>query len=171
MVTRRRLAWLRITAWVVDWLCILVLAVMLVPIGLVVHGLELPVWALNLGSFLLLVLPATLWLAWRESARGATPGKRLRGLMVVSARTGRQVSFRRALARNALKVTVPWELGHTVAYGFATEADPGAWLIVVSIVLYAVVLVWIAGLFARVSPYDALAGTRVVLTSGDQNIS
>jgi len=164
MVTRRRLAWLRITAWVVDWLCILVLAVVLVPIGLVVRGLELPVWALNLGSFLLLVLPATLWLAWRESARGATPGKRLRGLMVVSARTGRQASFGRALVRNGLKVTVPWELGHTVAYGFATESDPGVWLIVVSIVLYAVVLVWIAGLFARVTPYDAIAGTRVILT-------
>ncbi|MEV0802361.1 RDD family protein [Kribbella sp. NPDC050281] len=165
MVTRSRLAWLRITAWLVDWLCILVLALALVPIGLAVRGLELPVWALNLGSFLLLVLPATLWLAWRESARGATPGKRLRGLMVVSVRTGRRVSFGRALARNVLKVTVPWELGHTVAYGFATEAEPGGWLIVVSIVLYAVVLVWIAGLFARVSPYDAMAGTRVTLTS------
>lgn len=161
------MAWLRITAWLIDWLCILVLALALVPIGLAVRGLELPVWALNLGSFLLLVLPATLWLAWRESARGATPGKRLRGLTVVSARTGRRVSFWRALARNALKVTVPWELGHTVAYGFATEADPGAWLIVVSIVLYAVILVWIAALFTRVSPYDAMAGTRVNLMSSD----
>lgn len=165
------MAWLRITAWLIDWLCILVLALALVPIGLAVRGLELPVWALNLGSFLLLILPATLWLAWRESARGATPGKRLRGLMVVSARTGRRGSFWRALARNALKVAVPWELGHTVAYGFATEADPGAWLIVVSIVLYAVVLVWIAALFTRVSPYDAMAGTRVSLMSSNLSTS
>ncbi|TCC45315.1 hypothetical protein E0H75_31395 [Kribbella capetownensis] len=45
----------------------------------------------------MLVLPATLWLAWRESVRGATHGQRLRGLMVVSARTGQRVSFGQAL--------------------------------------------------------------------------
>jgi len=163
MVSRWRMAWLRIAAWAVDWLCILIWAAVLVPVGLLVRGLDLPVWALNLGSFVLLVLPATLWLAWRESARGATPGKRLRGLVVVTARGGGPVSFARALGRNALKIAVPWELGHTVAYGFATQPDPAAWLIAVSILLYAVLLVWLGSLFFPVSPYDALAGTRVEL--------
>jgi len=166
MKTRGQLAWPRITAWLVDWLCILIWALALVPVGLLVRGHDLPVWALNVGAFLVLIFPVTLWLAWRESARGATPGKRLRGLLVVSAQSGGSASFGRTLTRNVLKLTVPWELGHTVAYGFATQSDPGVWLIAVSIILYAVVLVWLASLFRRISPYDAIAGTRVERRSG-----
>ncbi|MEV5967279.1 RDD family protein [Kribbella sp. NPDC051952] len=163
-MTRGRLAWLRITAWVIDWLCISAWALVLVPLGLLLRGVDLPVWILNAGSFLILVLPVTLWLAWRESARGATPGKRLRGLAVISTRTGRKPTFLRALSRNALKVALPWELGHTVAYGFATQPSPEPWLITLTIIVSVVMLTWLSSLFFPVSPYDALARTAILPT-------
>jgi hypothetical protein len=60
----RQLAWRRLTAWLVDWLCILILPAVLVPIGLPVHsaGVDVPGWVLNLGAFLILIVPVTCWL-------------------------------------------------------------------------------------------------------------
>jgi hypothetical protein len=42
----RQLAWRRLTAWLVDWLCIPILPAVLVPIGLLVHsaGVDVPGW-------------------------------------------------------------------------------------------------------------------------------
>jgi uncharacterized RDD family membrane protein YckC len=156
----KQLAWSRIVAWLIDWLCILILPALLVPVGLLLRNADLPVWSLNAGAFVVLIVPVTCWLAWCESGeRQATPGKRVRNLQVVGA-NGR-ITFRRALLRNTLKVAVPWELGHTVAYGFASGSD-GAWLIVVTIVVYAVLIAWFVSLFFQRSPYDVLSGTRVV---------
>lgn len=162
-------AWPRIGAWLIDWLWILLGLAALVPLGLVLRTWE---WTLGAGAwnaltFVITVLPVTLWLAWREAApRGATPGKRRRGLRVVDDR-GALVPFRRTLARNVVKVAIPWELGHTVAFGFATtEVDqaPPAWLAVSGVVVYAVMGWFVASLFvgSRRTPYDRLSGTRVV---------
>jgi uncharacterized RDD family membrane protein YckC len=46
---------------------------------------------------------------------GATPGKRLFGLRVRLLQAG-DVGWRLAAVRNALKVALPWELGHTAAF-------------------------------------------------------
>ena len=81
----RQLAWRRLTAWLVDWLCILILPAVLVPIGLLVHsaGVDVPGWVLNLGAFLILIVPVTCWLAWCESGTrsptGSRPAPRARG--------------------------------------------------------------------------------------------
>lgn len=156
----KQLAWRRLTAWLIDWLCILILPALLVPVGLLLRNADLPAWGLNLGALVVLIVPVTLWLAWCESSeRQATPGKRVRDLQVVGP-NGR-ITFSRAVLRNALKVAVPWELGHTVAYGFANGSD-GAWLIILTVLVYAVLIAWSASLFFQRTLYDVLSGTRVV---------
>lgn len=170
--TRREslaLAWRRITAWSIDWLWILVLPVLLLPIGVILYrtGVRLPTAAWNVLSFVILVAPVTFWAAWRESGRfQATPGKRVRGLVVVGARSMRPAGFGRALLRNSLKIALPWELGHTVAFAFATasaERIPG-YVMVLTILVYVIMFGWLGTLFlpsAR-TPYDLLSGTRVI---------
>jgi uncharacterized RDD family membrane protein YckC len=161
------LTWRRLTAWWIDWLCILILPAVLVPIGLLIQhsGAEVSAWVLNLGAFLILIVPVTCWLAWCEAGvRQATPGKRVRGLKVVDG-SGERLGLGRALLRNALKVAMPWELGHTVAYGFA-RGDEGAWLTVLTVLVYAVLIAWFATLLRSRTLYDVLSGTRVVRAPG-----
>jgi uncharacterized RDD family membrane protein YckC len=165
------MGWLRVSAWLIDWVCVVVWAGLLVPVGLLVRRFEVPVWGVDVGSFFVLIVPVTVWLAWWESMRGATPGKWRRGVAVVSVRSGRKVSFGRAVVRNVLKVAVPWELGHTVAFGFASQADPQPWLLGLSLVLYGVLLWWMVSLFVGVSPYDVVAGTRVTWTGAASRLS
>ncbi|MCT9929827.1 RDD family protein [Planotetraspora sp. A-T 1434] len=161
-------AWHRIAAWLIDWLLILILPLLLVPVGVALYmaGLRLPIGLWNLISFLLLIAPVTLWCAWRESGRfQATPGKRAKGLIVVDAHSGRPIGFGRALLRNAAKIALPWELGHTVAYGFATAArNPSESLMVLTIIVYVIMFAWLGALFlpSTRTPYDLLGGTRVV---------
>jgi uncharacterized RDD family membrane protein YckC len=115
--TGTRTAVTRIVAWALDWLVISAYAGALVPLGvfLLDRGFRLPPAGWNALAFGLLVLPTTVWLAaWERGVRGATPGKRLLGLRTAGF-DGRRLGGRRALARNALKVALPWELGHTAA--------------------------------------------------------
>lgn len=167
-VGSRAPAWRRMTAWAIDWLWILILPVLLVPVGVILYrtGLRLPAWTWNLISLLVLITPVTLWAAWRESGRfQGTPGKRVRGLVVVDARSARPVGFGRALLRNAVKIALPWELGHSVAFGFAEAGEriPG-YLMILTILVYVVVFGWIGSLFlaSTRTPYDLLSGTRVI---------
>lgn len=66
---------------------------------------------------------ATVVAAWRESRSepAVTPGKRWQGLSVVAAGGGTP-RLNRALLRNAVKIGVPWQLGHVVAIGAAYGA-------------------------------------------------
>ena len=63
---------------------------------------------------------ATLVAAWRESQSepAATPGKRWQELSVGRAGGGTP-SLPRALLRNAVKIGIPWQLGHVAAMGAA----------------------------------------------------
>lgn len=65
--------------------------------------------------------------ARQESGRGSTWGKR-REALAVTGTDGAAVPFDRALWRNAVKITVPWQLGHVVAigaaYGGYEDGDP-----------------------------------------------
>ncbi len=60
---------------------------------------------------LALTVPVTLGLAWSESSRRTTPGKRRLGLRVEGAGAA-DLSYHRALIRSAVKVALPWELAH-----------------------------------------------------------
>ena len=102
-----------------------------------------------------------------ESGRlGATPGKRLLGLQVRALREG-DVGRRLAAARNALKVALPWELGHTAAFLLADPEASGSTVLVgmASAVIACIIAAgYVASLFIGTgrTPYDHAAATRVV---------
>jgi uncharacterized RDD family membrane protein YckC len=164
--TVTRLAGRRIVAWVIDWLIISVYAAALVPVGLLLarHSIHLSAWGWNAVAFVILIVPVTVWLATWEST-AATPGKRALGLRVRSSRE-EGIEWPRALARNALKVALPWELGHTAAFLLA-ERDAGpatAGLgIAAAILAYAIAGAYVVSLFIRSgrTPYDHATATHV----------
>lgn len=121
-------------------------------------------------------LLAALLAARREARDGTTPGKR-RHRLLLTKRTGVPVTFGRALARNGLKIAVPWQLGHMVAIGAASggfdRRDPltlGA-----ASVTYPLLAAMIAGavLGDGRTIHDRLSGTRVVgtATAGPSSIT
>ncbi len=164
--------WNRLLAWILDWLCILVWVAIVAVVGAVMYltgvtrGID-PVVG-NFVGFVTLIAPVTLALAWCESsAREATPGKRVRRLTVLSTGKGGRVRFPRALLRNALKVALPWELGHTVAFTLAAGSGVvPVWLIPIAALTYALPIVYIVTLFVGDGRtlYDRLAGTVVTLS-------
>ena len=166
---RYPLAWRRLAAWAVDWLIISAYAVALVPLGLLLvdRSVRLPSLGWNAASFLVLIVPTTVWLAaWESGRSGATPGKRLLGLRVRVLGEG-DVGWPRAAARNALKVALPWELGHTAAFLLADpEASGSTVLIGMASGVLACVLAasYVAALFIGTgrTPYDHATATRVV---------
>jgi uncharacterized RDD family membrane protein YckC len=156
-----RLAGRRVAAWGIDWLIISLYAGALVPVGLLLveHSVRLSPMGWNAVSFVILIVPATVWLAACEAReRGATPGKRLLRLRVRTLRGGR-LGWRRALARNAIKIALPWELGHTGAFLLA-DLRTGPVLNVIGMasacVACALAAGYVAALFigAGRAPYD-----------------
>jgi hypothetical protein len=171
----------RLLAWLVDWLVILVWVGVVASVGVPLYlaGMTrgLPIVALNFVSFGALALPVTIGLALLESSpRRASIGKRIRRLAVVRATTGARVSFRRALGRNALKVALPWTIGHIAVYGIVSSAPAGSvppLIAAITALAYAVPILWVVSLFigAGVTPYDRVCGTSVVssaMAGGDR---
>jgi len=165
---RTTLPWRRLVAWGVDWLIISLYAGALVPLGLWLHehSVQLPPLGWNAVSFVILVVPATVWsTAWEARGSGATPGKRLLGLRVRTLHGGR-AGWRRAAVRNALKIALPWELGHTAAF---LLADPGTGPslgrigIACAFVACGLAAVYVAALFIGRgrTPYDRASATTV----------
>lgn len=148
----------RLAAFGVDWLLIIGYAALLVPLGLLIGDRVsgLPSWSVNAGAFVLLILPATVWLAaWERGGWCATPGKRLLGLRVPGA-----IGWRRSLIRNGLKLALPWELGHTSVYAFTAGSDAVG--IVCAVAAYGLLFVYLGyAVFSGRTPYDRLAGTTV----------
>ena len=167
-----RYPWNRLLAWGIDWLCIVVWVAITAAVGVplylsgVTTGLSLV--ALNVIASLILVVPVTLGLAGLESsAREGSPGKRARRLRVVRFGTGARVSWRRTLARNALKVAVPWTIGHAAAFNIVASSGASTvpvqvWLL--TAVAYALPILYVMTLFVGSgrTPYDRIAGTTVV---------
>jgi uncharacterized RDD family membrane protein YckC len=157
----------RVAAFLIDWLCIIAYAVVLVPFGVALTraGIDLSPWVLNAGAFLILIVPATVWLAgWERGGRGATPGKRLLKLRVIGRRPDASLGWSRSLARSALKLALPWELGHTSGYAFASGADAAG--IVCSLLAYGLLFVYLGFSFVGTgrTPYDLITDSRVVDT-------
>jgi uncharacterized RDD family membrane protein YckC len=119
----------------------------------------------QLVAFAVLTLPVTGWFAaWEATPRGATPGKRLLGLQVLTTDHG-GLSLPRSLSRTALKFTIPWELAHTAVWNMLVW--PGDPSIAVDTLLLGVanaaIAVYLVSLFvgSRRTPYDRVVGTSV----------
>ncbi|MGI5190783.1 RDD family protein [Promicromonospora sp. CA-289599] len=162
-------AWRRIVAWLVDWLCFLVWLALVAAIGipLYVAGMtgQWSVVTTNVVSALVTAVPLTIFLAVLESGqRQASVGKRVLGLKVVAAGDGGRLSFASALLRNALKVAVPWTIGHAAAITLvgSTTISPG--IVTLTAAAYILPLVYVVTLFVREgrTPYDRAGGARVV---------
>lgn len=162
--------WPRIGAWLMDWLFIAIYLAVLAGVGYLAGT---PEWDLDPLSatflaFAVSVLPVVLWLAWWEAGpRSATPGKRLLHLRVVAADGGAPIGFGQALVRNAVKVGIPWQLGHVIFAWFAIN-DPAEgmpfWLLAVVAVDYVLMFWFLGALFVgqRRPPYDRFARSRVI---------
>ncbi len=114
------LAGARARAYLVDCATSLGVAAAMVPFGAAAHRAG---WGAH-RSFVLGVsavppLLATVLAARQEAGpRAGTPGKRREGLVVTTG-SGAPVPLARALVREAVKIGVPWQLGHVVAVGAA----------------------------------------------------
>lgn len=147
----------------------LVIPAVLVPLGLLLarQGVGLSPLVVNGIGLVLVIAPATTWAAWWEARpRGATPGKRWRRLTVYDERTQGLPSGQQSFARNVIKIAAPWELGHTVALGYASTGagDVPAWLWALTVIIYGWLL---ANLVLLIIPshkplHDRLARTVVV---------
>lgn len=164
-------AWRRIVAWLVDWLCFLVWLALVAAIGIPLYLAGVTgQWSAvttNVVSALVTAVPLTIFLAVLESGtRQASVGKRVLGLKVVTARDGGRLSFASALLRNALKIAVPWTIGHAAAIALvgsgSTTVGPG--LVALIAAAYVLPLVYVVTLFVGEgrTPYDRAGGARVV---------
>ena len=164
--------WNRLLAWGIDWLCILAWVAITSAVGIplfrsgVTTGLSFAV--LNVIAAVILVVPVTLGLACLESSRHeASLGKRALRLRVVRFGTGAPVSWWRALARNAMKVAVPWTIGHAAVFGIVSTGSRGTvplqvWLLTAA--AYALPIAYVITLFVGSgrTPYDLITGTAVM---------
>lgn len=164
-------AWRRIVAWLVDWLCFLVWLALVAAIGIPLYlsGMtgQWSAVTTNVVSALVTAVPLTVFLAVLESGkRQASVGKRVMGLKVVGVRDGGRLSFTSALLRNALKIAVPWTIGHAAAIALvgsgSTTIDPG--LAILTAASYVLPLIYVVTLFVGEgrTPYDRASGARVV---------
>jgi len=162
----------RILAWLIDWALILgwaaIVAAVSVPLYLAGVTSSWGNLELNLVAALVLVLPTTIVMAVQEAGpRQATIGKRARRLRVVEARTGGTVTFLRALTRNAVKVAVPWLIGHAAVYaivGSSGDDTVPPWAVVLTVGSYVLPISYVVSLVVGGgrTPYDWLSGTKVV---------
>ena len=159
------LAGRRGAAYLLDAVGYLGVALATVPIGLAVQAAGPPSRTVVLALSAIPPVVATVWAARAESARGATWGKRRLGLRVV-ADDAAPLTFARGLVRNAVKIAVPWQVGHVLAVGAAfgrfDEMDPltlGA-----GILTYPLLgaMIWAVAWGAGRGLHDRVARTRVV---------
>jgi uncharacterized RDD family membrane protein YckC len=123
--------------------------------------------ALNGIGAAIIIAPVTLALAGFEaSGKEGTPGKRVRRLAVVDVRTGARVSYPRSLGRNALKIALPWLIGHSAAFALAESGStgtvsPAIWAL--TVFAYVIPLLYLIALFVGSgrTPYDRISGTVV----------
>lgn len=159
------LLWRRVAAYLLD---VALLFAVLAPLAFLVKQLtgfvpETPAatWRLQLLEF---SLPSWCYFAIADaSARGATLGKRLLGLRVVTT-AGERLAPGRAFARTALKL-LPWELSHLFAFALGERFGEltllqSSGLVVANLLALAWLLLAIASRGAT-SAHDRIVATRV----------
>jgi len=165
-----RMPWRRIAAWLIDWLCILgwVAVTAAVGVPLYLAGVIAPsgLLLLNVIGAVVIVIPVVLGASFFESGkRAATPGKRALRLRVESHGAG--PSLPRAVARNALKLGVPWLIGHAAAFAISTQSAShsgvSAAIWTLTGFAYLLPIAYVVSLFlpSGRTPYDLLAHAEV----------
>lgn len=126
----------------------------------------------NLLGLLLVVLPVTLALTALEAGvYEATPGKLRVGLRVRVAATGARIGHVRSLARNLLKLGLPWTLAQLAMLALVTVPTPDAAVgVLIAVVVPASYLVSLFVGSGR-TPYDWLTGTMVIATAPGRRIA
>lgn len=126
----------------------------------------------NLLGLSLVVLPVTVALTALEAGRyEATPGKLRVGLRVRVAATGARIGHLRSLARNLLKLGLPWTLAHLAVLALATVPTPDAAVgVLIAVVVPASYLVALFVGSGR-TPYDWLTGTVVIATAAGRRMA
>jgi uncharacterized RDD family membrane protein YckC len=166
--------WRRMAAFGIDYGVILVYLGLLILVGVlgrtvgaVPADIATPTGRVlaQLTIFALLTVPVTAWFAgWEATPRGATPGKRLLGLRVLTT-GGDRVAWPQSLLRTAVKFTVPWELAHTAVWNMLVwPGDRSASVDMVLLSLAnAAIVIDVASLFvgSRRAPHDRIARTFV----------
>lgn len=167
------LAGARARAYLVDGVLYLGVAVLEVPFGLAANRFG---WSSNralvyAASAVPPIVAAVVAARAEAGPHQATLGKRRHNLIVVPVSPGSsepRISTANGLRRNFVKITVPWQLGHTVAlsasWGGFEERDP---LTLASAALTypllgAMAWTWLRGNGRAL--HDRAAGTRVVST-------
>jgi uncharacterized RDD family membrane protein YckC len=164
MTSRRTLA--RVLATLIDLVCMLPWIGVVAAAGAVLYttGVTRGVDDLtgNVVGFVTVIVPITIAAAgFDESARHATPGKRLLRLRVVSASGG--PGFSRALVRNVAKYALPWEFAHTAVFALVgSTTAPPLWVSVLLVGAYSIPIVSLVFLIASGRPlHDRIARTWV----------
>lgn len=157
----------RTAAWLIDWLIIMLYAILLFAIVGVLASAEI----ISIGvmhpfkgqliGFLTLTLPVVLYGIGMEYYKHATLGKRIMKLNVVTR------GLKGIVIRNVLKF-LPWEFAHAgvlwLNYGSVDLGTPlWIWaLLIIPQVLVVVYFVWIVLTAGSKSLYDSLAETAIV---------
>lgn len=139
-----------------------------VGVGVVVHaagqqGNRPLVWALSVVPPLAATVIAT---RAEAGATGATWGKRREHLRVTA--SDGTPSMSRALLRNVVKIFVPWNLGHVVAFGAAEGGfeETSALVLGATTAVYALIAAQVVLLVrGGRTLHDRVSGTRVVSDS------
>jgi uncharacterized RDD family membrane protein YckC len=160
----------RCLAHLTDCVGYLGIAAATIPVGMVV-ATRTELGSRPLYGHLISVVPpllATVVAARAESGpRRATRGKRRQGLEVIGT-GGEAPTPREALVRNAAKILLPWQLGHTTAisaaWGGFEKGDPLAYGSSAAVYLLIGVYAWTGLRGSGRGPHDRLAGTHVVGT-------
>lgn len=162
-------------AWSIDWLAILVWVGVVAAVGVPLYlagviRMTHPL-LLNAVGAVLIVIPVTFALAAFEAgAKHGTLGKRAMRLRVEPAEpveAPEQLDFGRALLRNALKIAVPWLIGHAAVYELTRTAGEGMLGMVLLVAAYVLPAAYLVTLFtgSHRTLYDRLAGTIVIAKS------
>ena len=167
--TSQRSSWhagVRIVATLIDLACMLPWIGVVAAAGAVLYttGVTRAVDDVtgNIVGFFTVIVPITIAAAgFDESARHATPGKRVLRLRVLSTPDG--PGFSRALLRNGIKYGFAWELAHTAVFALVgTTTTTPVWVIIVLVAAYAIPLVSLGLLLTTGRPlHDRIARTSV----------
>lgn len=159
----------RIAAWLIDWLIIMLYAMLLFAVvamlaaaDIVTIGVMHPLKGQLIG-FLTLTFPVVLYGVLMEYYKRATLGKRIMKLNVLAR------GLKGIVVRNVLKF-FPWEFAHAgiLWINYRNDISTPMWiwmLLIVPQVAVVVYFVWIILTGGRKSLYDFAAGTEITQTS------